>query len=198
MTDERRRYTMKERARSQAATRQRIVEAAVSLHEELGPRATTVSAIAERAGVQRLTVYRHFPDDAAIFRACTGHWASAHPPPLDWKTIAEPAARRAAAIAAFNGYYAANSGMLAVGQREAPVLPALAEPLREGVEAHAAMVRELAAGLGPQTSATLAHALSFSTWQELESQGLDDAAKTALILVWLSGAEAADDAADAG
>ena len=80
-TAEKRRYTLKDRARSQEDTRRRIVEAAVALHEELGPRATSIAAIAERAGVQRLTVYRHLPDEEALFRACTSHWRAAHPLP---------------------------------------------------------------------------------------------------------------------
>jgi AcrR family transcriptional regulator len=189
---ERRRYTLKERAASQEATRRRIVEAAVALHEELGPRATTVSAIAERAGVQRLTVYRHFPDDAAIFRACTGHWGALNPPPLGWQAIPDPAARRAAAIMAFNAYYRTTRGMLCVAHREACAVPALAEPMREAAQVHAALVHELAAGLGPRATATLAHALAFPTWEGLDAQGLDDSAKTALMLAWLAGAEAAD------
>ena len=70
--NEKRNYRMRRRAESQEETRQRIVEATMQLHEELGPRATSISAIADRAGVQRLTVYRHFQDEAAVFAACTG------------------------------------------------------------------------------------------------------------------------------
>jgi len=79
-------YQLKKRAMSREETRRKIVEATMHLHEEIGPRATTISAIAERAGVQRLTVYNHFPDETAVFQACTSHWLSLNPPP-DTSTI---------------------------------------------------------------------------------------------------------------
>ncbi len=66
---------MAKRAESRDETRSRIVGAAIALHEEVGPKATTISAIADRAGVQRLTVYRHFPDDASMFQACSSGWS---------------------------------------------------------------------------------------------------------------------------
>ncbi len=67
-------YNLGQRASSQEETPRRIVDATVALHEEIGPRATTISAIAEKASVQRLTVYRHFPDETELFKACTSHW----------------------------------------------------------------------------------------------------------------------------
>ena len=76
-----RKYELKERAEHVADTRRRIVEATVALHEQVGPARTTVSAIADRAGVQRLTVYRHFPDERTLFEACSGHWSSQNPLP---------------------------------------------------------------------------------------------------------------------
>src|SRR3954454_19435117 len=76
-----RKYELKERARRQAETRQRIVEATVALHTSVGPAHTTISAIAERAGVQRHTVYAHFPDDDTLLEACAAHWRAAHPLP---------------------------------------------------------------------------------------------------------------------
>ncbi len=187
-----RRYTLKDRARSQDETRRRIVEAAVALHEDLGPRATTISAIAERAGVQRLTVYRHLPDDDALFRACTDHWRAAHPFPRNWAETEHPAARRAAALAAFNAYYARNRRMLAVSSREGASVPALAAPMREIAAEFAAVVRELAAGLGPKAATTLGVALDYPTWEMLEARGLDGSAKTELALAWLAGASQAD------
>src|SRR5215471_19726118 len=69
-------YRMRRRAEQVDQTRQRIVAATVQLHGTLGPAATTIAAIAEAAGVTRLTVYRHFPDDAALFGACSAHWIS--------------------------------------------------------------------------------------------------------------------------
>src|SRR5690349_777318 len=76
-----RKYELKKRAEGQAATRQRIVEAAVDLHTTVGPAHTSVAAIARRAGVQRHTVYAHFPDDEALFGACSTHWRDVHPFP---------------------------------------------------------------------------------------------------------------------
>ena len=95
-----RKYELKQRALSQAETRQRIVDATVDLHRELGPVRTTISAIAERAGVQRLTVYRHFPDDRALFGACSSQWRAAHPmpDPSAWSAIEDPAERLQAAL----------------------------------------------------------------------------------------------------
>src|SRR5215207_2720166 len=81
MSTERRPYQLKERAKRQEETRRRIVDATVELHEEVGPARTTVSEIARRAGVQRLTVYKHFPDDAELFAACSGQYLEAHPWP---------------------------------------------------------------------------------------------------------------------
>jgi AcrR family transcriptional regulator len=193
-----RRYTLKDRARSQEDTRRRIVEAAVALHEELGPRATPISAIAERAGVQRLTVYRHLPDEEALFRACTSHWGAAHPLPGGWAEEAAPAARRARALREFYGYYSANRRMLAVVHHEAPTVPALARPLRENAAAFAAVVAELARGLGPRAAATMGVALGYAAWEALERQGLADAEKAALALAWLEGAAAADRREGAG
>src|SRR4051812_23166765 len=90
-----RKYELKKRAERQDETRQRIVEAAVALHEQLGPASTPISAIAERAGVGRPTVYRHFPDERSLFTACTGHYMAQHQLPdiTAWRQIAEPEER---------------------------------------------------------------------------------------------------------
>src|SRR4051812_49797197 len=81
MTDEKRPYRMKRRAELEASTRLRITESAVALHGTLGPARTSISAIAEHAGVRRSTVYRHFADEAALFAACSSHWRAADPAP---------------------------------------------------------------------------------------------------------------------
>ena len=96
-----RKYEMKRRARRQEETRRRITEAAVRLHQALGPAKTTISAIAERAGVQRLTVYRHFPDERALLSACSSHYAAANPPPdpEPWTRIPDPEDRLRRALA---------------------------------------------------------------------------------------------------
>src|SRR6476661_3903394 len=98
-----RKYQKKLRAEQQEETRQRIVEAMVALHREVGPARTTISAIAERAGVERLTVYRHFPDETEMFQACTTHYATVvpGPDPAAWAGIEDPAERLRATLLAF-------------------------------------------------------------------------------------------------
>src|SRR5688500_6365804 len=95
MSNERRKYTKRRRAEAEIETRQRITEAAVDLHGSIGPARTTISAVADRAGVQRATVYRHFPDEESLFAACSGHFAAMNPPPdlTAWQAVADPVAR---------------------------------------------------------------------------------------------------------
>src|SRR4051812_50163291 len=81
MPTQKRRYELKARAEAQQATRARIAAAAAALHQEVGIASTTVADIARRAGVQRLTVYNHFPDLEALLPACSAHWLAEHPPP---------------------------------------------------------------------------------------------------------------------
>src|SRR5688500_344824 len=124
-------YQKKRRAEREAETRQRIVEAIVSLHREVGPARTTVSAIAERAGVERLTVYRHFADETTMFQACSAHFATEvpGPDPAKWADVAEPAERLRAALLAFYDYYRRGEEMLVHVHRDLPRLPALAAVL---------------------------------------------------------------------
>src|SRR4051812_26545070 len=123
-----RKYTKKLRAEQESETRQRIIEAVYALHGEIGPARTTIKAIAERAGVERLTVYRHFAGEGEIFAACGAHFqARTRPPdPAAWADVAEPAARLRAVLLAFYGYYRRAEPNLAKAQRDAVELPALA------------------------------------------------------------------------
>src|SRR5690348_8527178 len=107
MSTQKRRYELKARAAAQEATRARIAAAAASLHEEVGVAKTTVADIARRAGVQRLTVYNHFPDLAALLPACTAHWLAEHPLPdlAPALALGEPAERLRAALTALYGWY---------------------------------------------------------------------------------------------
>jgi AcrR family transcriptional regulator len=191
---EKRRYTLKERAKSQAETRQRIVEATMALHEEIGPRATTISAIATRAGVQRLTVYRHFPNENAVFQACTSHWLSLHPPPSAeaWEGAGDLAAQRAAALGAFHDYYAGTQAMWHAAHRDVADVPALQEPMAQFAAYVAGVADALGADLGPLGRASLHHGLVFPTWAALEAQGLEERRKRALVLAWVEGAARAD------
>ena len=102
-----RKYQLNKRAERQQETRRRIEAAAIALHEEVGGVAATITAIAERAGVSRLTVYRHFPDERSLLTACTGTYLAANPPPdpRDWARIPDPAVRLRIALAELYPYY---------------------------------------------------------------------------------------------
>ena len=124
-----RRYELKQRAEDVTATRERIVEATVELHDSVGPARTTITAIAERAGVQRLTVYRHFPDERSLFEACSGHWTARHPrpDPVTWAAVDEPEERLRVALTAIYAYYRGGEGMIGNLLRDLPGLPVLQE-----------------------------------------------------------------------
>ena len=181
-----RRYELKERARAQEETHRRIVDAAVALHGEIGPARTTVSEIARRAGVGRVTVYNHFPDDRSLLAASSARWTSDHPPPDpgDWAAIGNPARRLRESLTALYGYYRANEAMLAHVTRDAAVVPALAEALDErGAGERERAMREalldgrmLHGGRKRRTDAAVGLALAFGTWQRLaREEGLSDA-----------------------
>ena len=165
---------------------------------EVGPARTTISAIAERAGVERLTVYRHFPDERSMFEACTSHYATQvpGPDPAAWSGIEEPADRLRAALLAFYDYYRRAEDVLTHAARDVPQLPALAAVLSSWDE-FVAQVRE---GLldgwevqGParaRVQAAIAHALRFETWRSLaRAEALGDA-EAADLMVTLAQAAA--------
>jgi AcrR family transcriptional regulator len=187
-----RRYQLRKRAESRDATRRRIVEAAVALHESLGPNATTVTAIAEAAGVGRLTVYRHFPDDRSLLSACSGHWLGRHPPPdpAAWERVVDPLERLTRALTEVYAYFGEAKAMLAQVEQDAPGNPAVAEAATPLVEAWARMRDVVAAAWEDDTSessalrpAAIGHALAFSTWWSLtREQSLNDEQAIALML----------------
>jgi AcrR family transcriptional regulator len=191
---DRRPYTKRRRAELEGETRRRITAATVELHRELGPARTTISAVAERAGVQRLTVYRHFPDERSLLGACSAHWRAGHPAPdpSPWPAIRDPEERLRTAIAAFYAYYRGDEAMMAKVRRDAEAMPALAETIAD-VRAYMEMVVAiLATGWGARgrrrelLGAAIAHALEFETWRSLERrQGLapDRAEELALAMV---------------
>ena len=194
-----RKYEKKRRAEQESETRRRIVEAVFALHGEIGPARTTIKAIAQRAGVERLTVYRHFADDGAIFAACAAHFRSETPPPdpAAWADIVDPAERLRAALVAFYGFYRRGENMIANAERDAVGLPALAVVMAPR-DAMLAGVREdlLAAwAVGDRArtrlAAAIAHALRFDTWRSLARvEGLEDA-EAAELMVDLARAAAA-------
>ncbi len=178
-----RKYELKQRAETRAETRQRIVEAMVALHGSVGPARTTISAIAERAGVQRLTVYRHFPDERSMFQACTGHWAALHPrpDPSRWAAVEDPAERLHVALREIYAYFRATEQLSANVRRDLPDLPVLQE-VAAPIAQHWEAVR-VALDRGWKTRghrrkrvrAVIGHAVEFETWRSLvRHQGLED------------------------
>lgn len=172
-------YEKRRRAETERATRRRITEATVELHRTVGPARTTISAVAQRAGVQRATVYRHFPQDADLFAACSAHWIEQHPypAPAPWAAIADPQARVQAALGELYAYYRTVEPMLANVTRDAQLLPALRTAMAGAGRWFAAVEDILAAGWdGDATArrAALALALDFATWQRLTAR-LSDA-----------------------
>ena len=185
MSTQRRKYELKARAESQEATRARIAAAAAGLHEENGIARTTVADIARRAGVQRLTVYNHFPDLGVLLPACTAHYLSAHPRPDLAPALAleDPAARLEAALTALYGWFREAAPMQRRVHGERATVPELDAWL---ARSHDVMIAELVAGLSdgferPDAQALVALALDFWTWQRLDRQGLDDAAAAELM-----------------
>jgi AcrR family transcriptional regulator len=189
----RRGYTLKKRADSRAATRARIVAATMALHEEMGPKNTTISAVAERAGVQRLTVYRHFPDETELFKACTAQWLADNPPPdpQQWQDI-DGAEQVRRALRALYAYYRRTARMWSAAHRDEGEVRALRQPMRQFHGYLRRVAEDLVAGLGrtgaprAQAALTLHHAVRFETWRSLASQGASDHAIAALVVVWLS------------
>src|SRR5688572_17929505 len=116
-----RKYELKQRARRQAETQRRIVDATVALHTSVGPARTTISAIADRAGVERHTVYAHFPDESALFQACSAHWRELHPLPdaSSWEHIADPVRRLRTALQELYAWYELVEDDLAIFNRGA-------------------------------------------------------------------------------
>src|SRR4051812_43594306 len=169
--ESKRRYELKERAVKQAETRQRIVDATVALHREVGPARTTIAEVARRAGVGRVTVYNHFPDETALLGACSARFIERNPPPDPsvWAEIREPDARLRAALYDLYGWYRENAAMLGNVNRDRALVPALAE-IREqqGAAAYEQAIAEmLLAGRGrrKRTRAMIDLALAFETWQ---------------------------------
>ena len=168
-------YELKQRAERQKETRRRIVAAAVELHTLLGPSGTTVSGIAQRAGVTRPTVYAHFPDARSLLEACSGHVRATTPPPdpAGWQSISDPGDRLEAALRDVYRYYERLEPLLENVQRDAAVMPLVAELNAYRVR-HLEEIRDLLLEAWPargrakaRLRRAIGHALEFSTWQSL-------------------------------
>jgi AcrR family transcriptional regulator len=185
-----REYRKKARAEQEEATRERITEAAVRLHGSVGPARTTVSGVAREAGVQRATVYRHFPDEESLFAACSAHYWSQHalPDVEAWKPVRDPRERLRRALAGIYDFYAENEAMLEKTSRDRDLVPAMAAP----AQAFLAMLdyarsvlmqgRRERGGARRRVEAAIGHALFFPTWQSLaRAQGLGNAEAAAVM-----------------
>jgi AcrR family transcriptional regulator len=180
-----RKYELKKRAEQLAETRRRITETTVELHRTVGPAATQISEIARRAGVQRLTVYNHFPDDASLFAACSAHWRDLHPAPdpTSWDGGLRTALRELYA------WYRETEPMTANVLRDAQTLPALRAIVDGGFGAYLDAVREILAkpfGSSERVDAALRAALDFHFWRALAPLGDDQAAELAAGFVELA------------
>jgi AcrR family transcriptional regulator len=166
-------YTLKRRAEQQAETRQRIVEAAVELHGRVGPARTTVSMVAEKAGVQRHTFYAHFPDERSLLLACSGlvEERDPFPDPEPWRAIEDTAERLRAGIDALYVWYERNAELLVnvLGDAEHHAPTKEVSDLRFGAPGRA-ISEVLGGGLNDRQRALLHLALSFFTWRTLSRE----------------------------
>jgi AcrR family transcriptional regulator len=197
MPDETRAYRMQRRAESQERTRLRITESAVELHGTVGPSRTSISSVAEHAGVRRSTVYRHFPDEAALFDACSAHWSACNPPPDlgAWSGIEDPEERLCVALAELYAFYGRTERMLENLFRDETTVPLVHERFTafRGYFAAARDTlmagRRLRGGGRRRAQAAIGHATAFSAWKSLvREQGLSDAEAVALMGALVAGA----------
>ena len=180
MSDEKRPYRMKRRAELEAETRLRITESAMALHERVGPAHTSITAIAEKAGVRRSTVYRHVPDEEALFAACSSHWRALNPPPdvATWATVE-------GGLTELYAFYRRTHRMYESLLRDERLVPAVRRRLRDFHGYLDAARDALLKGRGRSSRrvrAAAGHAVAFETWRSLtQDQGLTDGDAVALM-----------------
>ena len=174
-------YQMRKRAEQVEQTRQRIIDATVELHTTVGPADTTISGIAEHAGVTRLTVYRHFPDLDSLYAACTHRWTSQHPgpDPAAWLRISDHDERVRRALRELYGWYREHVDDLYPLYRDVDAWPETAQ--RAAAEEEHAWADALVTGSGVRghsrrrLRAAAGHVTSFWTWHSLTvDQSLTD------------------------
>jgi AcrR family transcriptional regulator len=188
-----RKYELKKRAEQMGETRRRITEAAIELHGSVGPSRTTLSAVAEKAGVERRTLYRHFPNEADLFAACSAHYFTANPwPDLGgWRAIRDPQERLERALDELYAYYERTEPMFSNVLRDAEVVDFARDavaPLDTYLEeaAEVLVTGRRARGRRRQLlEGALRHVLAFSTWRSLTANGIgrSDAAQLMSALV---------------
>ena len=173
-----RKYEMKRRAERVQETRRRITEAAVELHQTVGPARTTVSAIAEKAGVQRHTYYAHFPELKDLYQACMGHYVERNPvpEPSSWTDIAEAEERLRVALSEVYAYFSGNEAMVSNVLRDAvldPIVQEIMVPFDQYWETVRDTIADAFEASGDRQEELLgavALAQDFQTWQTLVRQ----------------------------
>ena len=191
---EKRKYELKKRAERLAETRRRITEATIELHRTVGPAATQVNEVARRAGVQRMTVYNHFPDEASLFTACSTHWRALHPAPdlAAWRAVDDPGTRLRLGLRELYAWYRETEPMTANVLRDAQILPTLRPIIEGGLlryldQARQVLTEPIARGHRRERVAAAARvAVDFHTWRALAPLGDADAAELAAGLVELA------------
>src|SRR5262245_53618400 len=170
-----RKYELKRRAEEMVETRRRIAAAAVDLHGTVGPARTTLSAVAKRAGVERHTLYRHFPTEADLFAACSTHFFTTNPWPdaEPWRAISDPRHRLARALDELYAYYERTEPMYSNVLRDVELVDALRPAIVPLLDFLAEAAEILTAGWhvrGPRRqvlAAAVRHAVDFHTWRSL-------------------------------
>jgi AcrR family transcriptional regulator len=187
-------YELRKRADQVEETRRRITEATVELHRTVGPAATQISEIARRAGVQRVTVYNHFPDNTALFAACSAHWRALHPAPdpVAWLSISEPGERLRVGLCELYAWYRETEPMMANILRDADIVPAMRPFVEQGVGGYLDAVRRILGGSirarlrgrrRARTDAVLRAATDFHVWRSFAPLEDREAADLAAVLV---------------
>jgi AcrR family transcriptional regulator len=191
-----RRYELKKRADDMAATHRRITEAAIELHGTVGPARTTLSAVAERAGVERRTLYRHFPTEADLFAACSAHYFTVNPfpEPDAWRAIRDPRERLERALDELYAYYEGNEPVLGNALRDAETVDLARDavaPLNAYLDEAADVLvagRQLRGRRRQLAGGALRHALAFSTWRSLSANGIARPQAVGLMAALVEGA----------
>lgn len=193
-------YRKSRRAEQERRTRERITAATAKLHATVGPARTTVSGVAKAAGVQRATVYRHFPDEGSLFAACSAHFFASNPmpDPATWRSISNPKTRLRIALREMYAFFRRTEAMMEKVIRDAPEIEAMAMPVAAffaylDAAAGAVVARRPERGMARRRmEAAVGHAISFQTWQSLvRGQGLDDAEAVAVMAAMVEAAGSA-------
>jgi len=184
-------YTKVRRAEAEEETRVRIVEALMALHEEVGPSRTTVSAVAARAGVERLTVYRHFPDEGSMIRACSAHWSGLHPlPPVPDLAGVPPHLACRRVLLPLYAWYRENHRMVTQVASDAGRVTIIADVFTEPLDDYLNKLAHALDRTWPRRSArrrtTLRHALDHTTWRSLAHLTGNDRRAVAIVWTWVS------------